>query len=233
MTAFIQQTPGGPEPKPPAKRPPRWSLTNWQVRWKVIALALVPLLLAGTFGGLRIYASATEAADLRRAGDRAELIPPVESYMAAALVTQQSEGVDVLEAMPHKRTTTVAMGFGRITLDDDLVLYLFGTPGQRRFWFMWDDLVRGAIGAIILVDVRRLQDSFAAVDFFEARNLFLIAINEFDGAPRHPTHEVRRALALREDIPVITVDARDRHSATADLIAVTEYSLNSLTSLRG
>ena len=85
----------------------------------------------------------------------------------------------------EKRTTTVAMDFGRITLDEDLVLYLFGTPGQRRFWFMWDDLVRGAIGAVVLVDCRRLQDSFAAVDFFEHRNLpFLIAVNEFDGAPK-------------------------------------------------
>ena len=88
-----------------------------------------------------------------------------------ALVTNASAGVDALEATPAKTTTTVAMDFGRITLADDLVLYLFGTPGQRRFWFMWDDLVRGAIGAIILVDVRRLQDSFAAVDFFEARKL--------------------------------------------------------------
>jgi signal recognition particle receptor subunit beta len=151
-----------------------------------------------------------------------------------ALVTQQSAGVDGLDATPAKNTTTVAMDFGRITLDEDLVLYLFGTPGQRRFWFMWDDLVRGAIGAIILVDVRRLQDSFAAVDFFEARKLpFLIAINEFDGAPRHPTHAVRKALALADRIPVITVDARDRHSTKAALIAVTEYSLNSLTSLPG
>ncbi len=88
-----------------------------------------------------------------------------------ALVTNVSEGVDALDGTPDKSTTTVAMDFGRITLDEDLVLYLFGTPGQRRFWFMWDDLVRGAIGAIILVDVRRLQDSFAAVDFFEARKL--------------------------------------------------------------
>ena len=150
-----------------------------------------------------------------------------------ALVTHVSEGIDGLEAAPQKRTTTVAMDFGR-TLDEDLVLYLFGTPGQRRFWFMWDDLVRGAIGAIILVDVRRLQDSFAAVDFFEARKLpFLIAINEFDGAPRHPTHAVRKALALSEHIPVITVDARDRRSVTAALIAITEYALNSLTSLPG
>ncbi len=151
-----------------------------------------------------------------------------------ALVTTASTGVDGLEATPNKSTTTVAMDFGRITLAEDLVLYLFGTPGQRRFWFMWDDLVRGAIGAIILVDVRRLQDSFAAVDFFEARNLpFLIAINEFDEAPRHPVQAVRKALALRDHIPVITVDARDRHSAKAALIAITEYSLNSLTSLRG
>jgi len=151
-----------------------------------------------------------------------------------ALVTKASEGVDGLDATPMKNTTTVAMDFGRITLAEDLVLYLFGTPGQRRFWFMWDDLVRGAIGAIILVDVRRLADSFAAVDFFEACNLpFLIAINEFDGAPRHPTYAVRKALALRDDIPVITVDARNRHSTKAALIAVTEYALNSLTSLRG
>ncbi len=151
-----------------------------------------------------------------------------------ALVTQQSSGVDGLEATPMKNTTTVAMDFGRITLAEDLVLYLFGTPGQRRFWFMWDDLVRGAIGAIILVDVRRLQDSFAAVDFFEARSLpFLIAVNEFDGAPRHPVQAVRKALALPDRIPVITVDARDRHSARAALIAITEYSLNSLTSVRG
>jgi signal recognition particle receptor subunit beta len=151
-----------------------------------------------------------------------------------ALVTNASEGVDGLDATPMKNTTTVAMDFGRITLDEDLVLYLFGTPGQRRFWFMWDDLVRGAIGAIILVDVRRLADSFAAVDFFEARNLpFLIAINEFDGAPKHPAHAVRKALSLRDSIPVITVDARDRHSTKAALITITEYALNRLTSLRG
>lgn len=143
-----------------------------------------------------------------------------------ALVTTASAGVDGLDATPHKNTTTVAMDFGRITLADDLVLYLFGTPGQRRFWFMWDDLIRGAIGAVILVDIRRLQDSFAAVDFFEARNLpFLIAINEFDGAPRHPEAAVRQALALRQDIPIVTVDARDRHSARAALIAVAEYAL--------
>ena len=151
-----------------------------------------------------------------------------------ALVTNASQGLDGLAATPEKNTTTVAMDFGRITLAEDLVLYLFGTPGQRRFWFMWDDLVRGAIGAVILVDVRRLQDSFAAVDFFEARKLpFLIAINEFDDGRRHPPHEVRKALALAEHIPVVTVDARDRHSARAALIAITEYSLMNLSSLPG
>jgi signal recognition particle receptor subunit beta len=147
-----------------------------------------------------------------------------------AILTEASVGVDELEGMPNKKTTTVAMDFGRITLaDEDLVLYLFGTPGQRRFWFMWDDLVRGAIGAIILVDVRRLQDSFAAVDFFEAHGLpFLIAINEFDGAPSYPTEEVRKALSLPASVPVITVDARHRDSTKDALIAIAEYSLQQL-----
>ncbi len=151
-----------------------------------------------------------------------------------AIVTNASHGVDGLDATPSKNTTTVAMDFGRITLADDLVLYLFGTPGQRRFWFMWDDLVRGAIGAVILVDVRRLADSFAAVDFFEARRLpFLIAVNVFDGGPSYPPREVRKALALRDDIPVVNVDARDRRSARAALIAVTEYALLNLSSVPG
>jgi signal recognition particle receptor subunit beta len=146
------------------------------------------------------------------------------------MVTDASAGVDMLEATPNKRTTTVAMDFGRITLDRDLVLYLFGTPGQRRFWFMWDDLVRGAIGAIVLVDCRRLQDSFAAVDFFEHRKLpFLIAVNEFEGAPRYPVAEVREALSLPRRIPVIAIDARDRRSATDALIAISEYALHTLT----
>lgn len=146
-----------------------------------------------------------------------------------ALVTDASAAVDTLDGTPDKRTTTVAMDFGRITLADDLVLYLFGTPGQRRFWFMWDDLVRGAIGAIILADCRRLQDSFAAVDFFEHRKLpFLIAVNEFEGAPRYPVAAVRKALTLADHIPVISVDARDLRSARDALIAISEYALSSL-----
>ncbi|KWX68491.1 ATP/GTP-binding protein [Mycobacterium sp. NAZ190054] len=158
-------------------------------------------------------------------GAVSEIVP----LRTEALVTDASEGVDGLEATPDKSTTTVAMDFGRISLDEDLVLYLFGTPGQRRFWFMWDDLIRGAIGAIVLVDVRRLADSFAAVDFFEARKLpFLVAVNEFDGAPRHPLSAVRTALALPEHVPLITVDARSRESAKAALIAITEYALTRL-----
>jgi signal recognition particle receptor subunit beta len=158
-------------------------------------------------------------------GAVSEIVP----LRTEALVTNTSAGIDGLDATPDKTTTTVAMDFGRISLGEDLVLYLFGTPGQRRFWFMWDDLVRGAIGAIILVDVRRLADSFAAVDFFEARNLpFLVAVNEFDGAPRHSLQAVRAALALSENVPVVSVDARSRESAKAALIAVSEYALSRL-----
>ncbi|WP_460355349.1 GTP-binding protein [Mycobacterium sp. ZZG] len=158
-------------------------------------------------------------------GAVSEIVP----LRTEALVTDMSEGVDGLEATPDKTTTTVAMDFGRISLDEDLVLYLFGTPGQRRFWFMWDDLIRGAIGAIVLVDLRRLADSFAAVDFFEARKLpFLVAVNEFDGAPKHSLSAVRTALALPDHVPLMTVDARSRESAKAALITVTEYALTRL-----
>ena len=143
-----------------------------------------------------------------------------------ALMTQASVGVDDLSATPNKTTTTVAMDFGRISIDDELVLYLFGSPGQNRFWFMWDDLVRGAIGAVVLVDTRRLEDCFGPIDFFEARNLpFVVAINAFDGLLRHRPEDVRDALQLGDNVPVLVCDARDRESAKQTLISVVEHAL--------
>lgn len=155
-------------------------------------------------------------------GAVSEIVP----LRTEALVTDQSTGVDDLAATPLKSTTTVAMDFGRITLGDDLVLYLFGTPGQRRFWFMWDDIIRGAIGAVVIVDTQRLDEAFAAVDYFEAKGLpFIVAVNEFDGVPRYPAEEIAAALALPADIPIISLDARDREQAKGALVKITEYAL--------
>jgi len=143
-----------------------------------------------------------------------------------AVMTSASVGVDDLTATPNKTTTTVAMDFGRISIDQELVLYLFGSPGQNRFWFMWDDLVRGAIGAVVLVDTRRLEDCFGPIDFFEARNLpFVVAINAFDGLLRHRPEDVREALQLSQDVPVLVCDARERESAKQTLISVVEHAL--------
>jgi signal recognition particle receptor subunit beta len=143
-----------------------------------------------------------------------------------AVMTQASAAVDDLSATPNKTTTTVAMDFGRISIDEELVLYLFGSPGQNRFWFMWDDLVRGAIGAVVLVDTRRLEDCFGPIDFFEARNLpFVVAINAFDGLLRHRPEDVREALQLGTEVPVLVCDARERESAKQTLISVVEHAL--------
>ena len=158
-------------------------------------------------------------------GAVSEIVP----LRTEALVTTASHGHDDIEVIPGKESTTVAMDFGRITIADDLVLYLFGTPGQRRFWFMWDDLVRGAIGAVVLVDTRRLEESFAAVDFFEARNLpFLVAVNSFEDAPTYVAEDLREALAVPPSVPIISVDARQRDSAKKALIAITSYALDRL-----
>jgi uncharacterized protein len=159
-------------------------------------------------------------------GAVSEIVP----LRTEAVMTSASLGVDDLTATPNKTTTTVAMDFGRISIDEELVLYLFGSPGQNRFWFMWDDLVRGAIGAVVLVDTRRLEDCFGPLDFFEARGLpFVVAVNAFDGLVRHNPEEVREALQLSTEVPVMVIDARDRESAKQSLIAVVEHALRTWT----
>jgi signal recognition particle receptor subunit beta len=143
-----------------------------------------------------------------------------------AVMTQASHNLDDLSATPHKVTTTVAMDFGRRTLSPDLVLYLFGTPGQERFWFMWDDLVRGAIGAVVLVDTRRIADCFPSLDYFEAYGLpFVVAVNHFEDAEWYPTAAVREALDLPESIPVISCDARQQHSVVETLTTLVQHAM--------
>ncbi|MGE5830155.1 MAG: GTP-binding protein [Micromonosporaceae bacterium] len=144
-----------------------------------------------------------------------------------AIMTSAGVGVDDIRQVPGKTTTTVAMDFGRISIDHDLILYLFGTPGQTRFWFMWDELVRGAIGAVVMVDTRRLADCFAAIDFFEHRRLpYLVAINCFDGVQYHEATDVREALAISPEVPVLSCDARIRESTKQILIALVEHVLS-------
>ena len=153
-------------------------------------------------------------------------VSEIDPLTTEAAMTSASEGVDDLSALPHKTTTTVAMDFGRITLDTDLILYLFGTPGQDRFWFMWDDLCRGAIGAVVLVDTRRLDACFAAVDYFEQRELpFVVAINCFDGVLAHAVEDVREALVIGEETPIVACDARVRESAKTTLIELVQHAL--------
>ncbi|MGW1887256.1 GTP-binding protein [Streptomyces sp. NPDC002133] len=141
-------------------------------------------------------------------------------------LTEAGRPVDDLEGVESKSTTTVAMDFGRITLRDDLVLYLFGTPGQDRFWFLWDELAQGALGAVVLADTRRLEDSFAAIDYFERRGIpFTIGVNCFEGADRFPDETVRAALDLDPEVPLMMCDARDRESVKAVLVSVVEHAL--------
>jgi uncharacterized protein len=143
-----------------------------------------------------------------------------------APMTRLSVGVDDLTGIDAKTTTTVAMDFGRRTIDDELILFLFGTPGQGRFWFMWDDLARGAVGAVVLLDTRRPADAFAAIDFFEDRGIpFAIAVNVFDGAPTHPLPELRAALALAPDVPLVTCDARAGNTVLAVLVTLVEHAI--------
>lgn len=156
-------------------------------------------------------------------GSVSEIMP----LTTEAVMTAASAGIDDLTAVPDKTTTTVAMDFGRVTLDRDLILYLFGTPGQHRFWFMWDDLIRGAIGAVVLVDTRRLADCFAAVDYFEETGLpFIVAINGFHGEFQHDVEEVRDALTIGPHIPIVQCDARSRESTKSTLITLVQHAMS-------
>lgn len=148
-------------------------------------------------------------------------------------LTEAGRPVDDTSGVEHKRTTTVAMDFGRITLREDLVLYLFGTPGQNRFWFLWDELAQGALGAVVLADTRRLEDCFSAIDYFERRGIpFTVAVNCFEGARQHSAEVVRDALDLDENVPILLCDARDRESAKAVLIALVSHAMRRATEQR-
>ena len=150
-------------------------------------------------------------------------IPPLLTEEA---MTTASLGVDDASVVPDKQTTTVAMDFGRITVDESLILYLFGTPGQDRFWFMWDELARGAVGAVVLVDLRRIDECFAAVDYFENRRLpFVVAINGFPLTTGFSPDSVREALALPPDTPVVHMDARNQDSCLDTLVRLVEHAL--------
>lgn len=153
-------------------------------------------------------------------------ISEIEPLRSEAVLTEASVGVDDLTDRARKTTTTVAMDFGRVGLGDDLVLYLFGTPGQGRFHFMWNELSRGAIGAVVLADTRRLDDCFAAVDFFEQREVpFVVAVNTFHGARFHQLEEVRAALQIPPATPMLYCDARERYDVQRALAALVTHAL--------
>jgi signal recognition particle receptor subunit beta len=151
-------------------------------------------------------------------------ISEVRPLLTEERLTAASVGHDDLQGVPGKTTTTVALDYGRITLSQQLVLYLFGVPGQERFWFMWDELAYGALGAVVLADVRRLDDCFPSVNYFEKRRLpFIVALNCFDGAPRYEPDEVREALDLDSSVPVVLCDARELASVKQVLISLVEH----------
>ncbi|CAL9522444.1 MULTISPECIES: GTP-binding protein [Streptomyces] len=154
-------------------------------------------------------------------------VSEIEPLTTEAVMTQASEGTDDITATPEKTTTTVAMDFGRVTLDADLVLYLFGTPGQRRFWFMWDDLARGAIGAVVMADTRRLEDCFPALDYFESCALpYVVAVNHFEGTEYYEAEDVREALSVPDRVPVVIMDARKRDTVVDSLTALVGHALD-------
>jgi uncharacterized protein len=153
-------------------------------------------------------------------------VSEIKPLRTEEVLSEPSMLVDALDGVEQKTTTTVAMDFGRITVRDDLVVYLFGTPGQHRFWFMWDELALGALGAVVMADTRRLADSFPSVDYFERRGLpFVVAVNCFEGAKRFQPDAVRTALDLNSGVPVVLCDARQRSSSRDVLVTLVEYAI--------
>lgn len=161
-------------------------------------------------------------------------ISEIEPLRTEAVMTQASEGVDDLTKVASKQTTTVAMDFGRRAVTSDITLYLFGAPGQERFHFMWDDLANGAVGIVVLADVRRLDDCFRAIDFAESQDVpFVVAVNRFEGAPEYPSAQLRDALALDGNVPLTFVDARDADSVRQSLILLVQHALQRAQSKAG
>jgi signal recognition particle receptor subunit beta len=155
-----------------------------------------------------------------------DAISEITPLTTEAAMTTVGQGVDSLGDVTSKTTTTVAMDFGRISLSSETVLYLFGTPGQDRFWFMWDELSKGAVGAVVVVDTRRLGDCFPALDYFDERKVpYVVALNCFDGELRHEPEAVREALTIDDAIPVIAIDARDRDSVKASLVRLVRHAI--------
>ena len=153
-------------------------------------------------------------------------ISDIAPLTTEAAMTTASEGIDDRGHVSTKTTTTVAMDFGRVAVDSSIVLYIFGTPGQDRFGFMWNDLVKGALGAVVLVDSRRIEDSFPALDYFEHRNLpFVVAVNTFDGHVFHTADDVREALSIAPLVPVVVTDARRREAVKETLLSLLQVSL--------
>jgi uncharacterized protein len=172
----------------------------------------IKILIAGGFGAGKttLVSSVSEIRPLR----------------TEEVLSERGESVDSLDGVEQKSTTTVAMDFGRITIRQDLVVYLFGTPGQQRFWFMWDELAYGALGAVVMADTRRLADCFPSVDYFESHDMpFVVAVNCFDGIRRYPLDSVRRALDLSTNSPVVLCDARRRESCRDVLVTLAEHAL--------